>query len=1101
MSQRSLHYRLRSALICMGLLLVTVVCASLGVAQESAKDFKASIKAMEWRFIGPIVGCRGTSVAGHPTDKMLFFHGSAGGGLWKTEDAGQYWEPVGDGQFKMGSVGAIALYEKNPNIMYVGMGEPNMRHSVSWGDGVYKTTDGGKTWTNIGLKESKHIGRVRIHPDNPDLVYVAAIGHAFGPNKERGVFRSKDGGKTWKNVLFKSERTGAIDLVINPSKPKQIFATMFQFDRKAWGVIPGGPESGIWRSMDGGDTWEDITRNPGLPKGQMGRVGITMSAANPNRVYALVDSETKQGVYRSDDLGQTWKLVSDNPNLPVRPFYFMHIYANPSNEDEVWVLTNKLWKSIDGGENWTQYTGTKDDFHDMWIDPTDSNRMIVIHDGGAMVSLNGAKTWSRFDVQRTAQFYRLGVDNQWPYNLYASSQDTLAFKVPSASRWGGISGYDTVFVGDGESGWTYPHPTIPDLVYIHSTAALVSLGGAISLVNLKTGQEEARNIWPETLYGVAPAEHKYRFNWDAPLAISPHDPETIYLAGNVVFRSTDRGMSWEKISDDLTTDDKETQKVSGTSWMFETTGQEIFNAVNRMQESPLKKGLLWVGSDDGLVHVTRDGGKTWQNVTPPNLPKYASVFEVEPSPHDPAKAYIAMSRYETADDYSPYLFRTTDYGKTWERIDESFPKVETARTIREDTVRKGLLFVGTETGVFTSIDDGKKWRRLNLNLPHVAVHDIKVKHEDLCIATHGRGFWILDDISPLRQYSDNIARKNAHLFKPRTHIRFGYNWWLDYGGGVRGKKNYFVKHQRPGHTFYELGVVNGEKKRKFIDAGDARPNGPIIYYLLSDKAKDVSLTILDEVGNEIKSFGKDEITAHAFKTIDRTGYGHEAAVGERAPVSVGSGLNRFIWDMRYPNVTPVPGRSPVSIAPFAKPGTYQARLTVDGESQTQPFELRINPNETYTREQTDAKFAYWMKVRNKAEQGAQAVIKAHAIKKQVSSAMKQAKAGKIDAGRLKQLQELADKINAGCDALDGAFYPRGLTLVQIVNEPSKLQSKLATVSDMAMTSEGPVPQGGKGVYEFVAGQMDAKLAQFDALTKKEVAQFNKLSRGLQKAGK
>ena len=1047
-----------------------------------ASDFKA----LKWRNIGPFLGGRGTCVVGHPTDKHVFYHGHSSGGLWKTEDAGQYWIPVGDGQFNMGSVGAIALCETNPDIMYVGLGEPQIRNSASWGDGMYKTTDGGATWQHIGLKEARHIAKIRIHPNNPDLVYVASMGHGFGPSKEKGVFRSKDGGQTWENILFKSEQTGCIDLIVNPSDPNVIFAAMYEFERKTWGAKTGGPESGLWRSLDGGDTWEDISQNAGMPEGQMGRIGIAVSQADPNRVYALIDSETKAGLYRSDDLGVNWYFVSNFAQIIARPFYFFHLFAAPHNADELWAPANKLYSSKDGGKTWVLEPGIKDDYHEAWVDPTDPNRIIVTCDGGCQISLTGGKTWSPFNNQPTTQFYRLFVDDQFPYNLYSNPQDTVTVKCPSASRWGGISEHETIVVGNGETGAAIPHPTDPDIVYNLSTGSICGTGGSFTINNLKTGQNEMRPVWPESTFGTPATEFKYRFNWHMPFFISPHDNKTFYAGANVVFRSTDEGMTWAEISPDLTKDLKDKQQLAGTSWMGEYFGQEIYSTIFRLEESPHEKGVIWAGSDDGLIHLTKDGGKTWENVTPPNLPELSPIYEIEISPHDVATAYIAITRYRTADDTLPYLFTTKDYGKTWTCISETFPQDEITRTIREDTVRKGLLFVGTETGVFVSIDDGKEWRRINLNLPRVPVHDIKVKDADLAIATHGRSFWILDDITPIREYSEELAQKKAHLFKPETYTRFGYNWWMDYGGGpVTNKKYYFVQNTRPGHTFYEQGMVDGERKRQFIDAGDPRPMGVIIYYLLSDDAKDVSLTILDEQGNEIQTYGKEEIPTQRFASFDARGYEQDLTTG-KPKATVSQGLNRFIWNTRYPSVSSVPNRPPVIINPFAKPGAYQVRLTVDGETQTETFEVAINPNEKYTRAETDAKGEFWMKLYAKAEEGIQTVLKARQAKEKVANATSS------NSGN-QTLAEQGAKINTICDELEGSMMPVGTTLVQIINERTKLIPKLTWLHNILETSEGSVNQGVVNVYNKVASEMDEAIASFNSKLEAEMAQFDQLN--------
>ncbi len=1049
-------------------LVVALLFVGLGEV-TSADDFQQSIQALEWRSIGPFNGGRGTSVVGHPTDRNVFYYGHSSGGLWKTEDAGTYWEEVGAGQFKYASVGAIALHEKNPDIMYVGMGEPQMRQSVSWGDGVYKTIDGGRTWTHLGLEEARQISRVIIHPDNPDLVYVASMGHTWGPSQEKGVFRTSDGGQTWDKVLFKSENTGCIDMVMSPSDPKVLFAALWEFERKAWGAKTGGPEGGLWKSTDAGETWQEITGNSGMPTGAWGRVGLTMSAAAPGRVFALIDNETRQGLYRSDDLGETWSFVSDDANITARPFYFYHLHSNPQNADELWVPGNKLWRSVDGGKTWILEPGIKDDFQDMWIDPKDANRMIVTCDGGTQVTLTGGKTWSSFANQSGVQFYRVDTDDQFPYRVYGNAQDLLVYSVPSASRWGGIPLHMTDYIGSGETARAIPKPGDPNIVYSLATGA--SYGGAthFTVNNVKTGQTEPRSIWPEILFGTPASEFKYRFNWQAPFLVSPHDPKTIYMAGNVVFRTRDEGMTWEKISDDLTLNLEDKMKVAGSPWLPEYFGQETFSTIHRLVESPHQQGVLWAGSDDGLVHLTRDGGKTWNNVTPPGLPELSGIYEIEVSPHDPATVYIAITRYRKADDYSPYLLKTEDYGKSWQRLDGNFPQDEITRTIREDTARKGLLFVGTETGIYTSIDDGNEWRRLNLNMPPVPVHDIEVKNSDLVIATHGRGFWILDDISPLRQYSVSLAAKSGHLFKPEDHTRFGYNWWIDYGGGPPSDEKYFfVRNAEPGYTFYERGSVNGERKRDFINAGDARPLGVIIYYLLSDQAKEVKLSIFDADGKEVRSFGMDEIPTSRFLGFDNRGYEQDLVTGQ-LPVRVGRGLNRFVWDMRYPLVSQIPGRPPVVINPIAKPGTYEVRLTVDGKTQTESFELKINPNEKYTRDQTDERDKAWMALYAQSEKTVQAILKGLEAKKKASAA----------AAANPSLNDAAAKVAKIVDEFEGSMVSTGTTLVQIISEPTKPLAFLTSLHNLLEHTEGPPNRPWYQVFEKYSGQIDVQIAEFE----------------------
>ncbi len=1011
-------------------LFLAVLTASCASSELAAQE---SLQGLEWRCIGPHVGVRGCGVAMHPTDRNVFFHAHSSGGVWKTEDAGQYWLPISDGQLNVGSVGAIAVAPTDPEVMYIGTGEPQLRDCVSWGDGVYKTVDGGDTWEHLGLDATRNISRVRIHPEDPNTVFVAAIGTPFGPSQDRGIYRTRDGGKTWEHIFFKHEQAGVIDLVMCEHDPNVMYASTFQILRRTWQLFAGGPNSGIFKSTDGGDTWTELTKNAGLPAGDWGRVGLAHSKQNPDRILALIDSKEKNGLYRSDDAGETWSRVSDDVNITQRPFYYHHLHASPHDGDELWVLSNKLWQSLDGGATWKQRSGTKDDFHDMMFDPNDPDRMVMTHDGGAMVTLNGGDTWSTPFTQPNQQCYRVNVDDAFPYNVMGSCQDLIGYRVPSASVWGGIALSEVTVVGSGESGQVVPDPTDPNILFHLAQSTFAYGGGPIQRINLKTGQWEHVNVWPMTTFGRGQKDAKYRFNWHAPILFDPFDPKTLYTAAEVVFRSRDRGNSWEAISGDLTTDDESKQDLGGSPSSAESSGQEAYCTIHRMAASSVQEGVLWTGSDDGLVHVSKDGGATWKNVSP-DWPEYSDVYEIEASPHDGATAYVAVTRYRTANDLTPYLFKTSDHGETWTDIGKNFPQDQITRTIREDTVRRGLLFVGTETGIFYSLDDGGTWARLNLNLPAVAVNDIAVKNEDLCIATHGRSFWILDDISPLRQM--DASASGTHLFKPRTHVRLGTNWWALYGGGVGGgQKNYFVQNGRVGHTFIEEGIVNGERRRKFLDAGGARPNGAIIYYTLPAGAKDVALSILDGNGDLIRTYEGDQ-------------------VGQDV------GLNRMVWGMTYPDVIRIPGKPPAGIAVQAKPGSYTAQLTVDGDTQTQSFDLRMNPNETWTQDDADARFDLWWRVRTITENA----------NKEIIAAMEVAEAAGEGSELAKHAAELRDKL-----------VPVGANLSQIANEPAKLLSKLTTVHWMLFHSEGRPTQSAYAVIDQLDGEINAEIEAWHAL--------------------
>ncbi len=998
---------------------------------------------LQWRFIGPIVGNRGSVVLGHPTEPYTFYHG-ASNGLWKTEDAGTYWEPVGDEYFKSGNIGAMEFSESNPNIAYVGMGEPQMRNNVSWGDGVYKTIDNGKTWTHLGLEETHHISQVRVHPTNPDIVYVGAFGHAFGPNPERGVFRTKDGGENWEKVLFKSEGAGCIDLVMNPSNPNELFAYLWEFERKAWGPKTGGPESGLYKSTDGGDTWTEISYANGLPEGGRGRAGLTMSAADADKVYLLLDSETVPGLYVSNNLGENWEFVSNFFQIIGRPFYYSHIYASPHDANELWSPNNRMFMSKDGGKNWILDPGIKDDFHDIWICPRDPNRMIGTNDGGCQVSMTAGKTWSSQHTQKNSQFYRVNVDDDFPYNVYGSGQDILAYKVPSASRWGGISGYETTIIGNGEISSVIPKPGDNNIVYNISGGAPMGSGAPFTVNNIATGQDEVRSVSPKPMFGLNSYDLDYRFNWDLAYFVSPHDPNTIYLGGNVVFRTRDEGLSWEVISPDLTNDIKDRQKITGTPWLSEYFGQEVYSTIKRMAESPVRKGVIWTGSDDGKVHVTQNGGGSWQDVSiTEGVPEYSQVYEIEPSPHDPATAYVVFSNFNTYDDYNPYIFKTTDYGKTWTNLSPNFPQSEITRTIREDKERKGLLFVGTETGVFYSLNDGQSWVKLKANLPAVPVVDMVIKDVDLVIATNGRGFWIMDDIGPLREKSEAIDEKPVHLYSVADHTRFGYNWWLDYvpGGDPGMKKNYFVQNMRPGLTYYELTFqqVNGERKRQFIDAGDPKPLGPTFYFKLASQPSEISIAILDRSGKVIRNYSKEQMMLS-------TGSGSD----------INAGLNKFVWDMRINGVSRVPGRPATTVVPIAPPGRYSVQLTVDGTVETLSFNLAMSPRESYTQAQANGKFAFWMDMYNTAEAKTQLVLEALAVKSDVAEKLEAFQSGSASDAQKEEAKKQAEAITAIVDEYEGSYVSRGRTLAEVINQPATILFKMSFMSGILDHSEGPV---------------------------------------------
>ncbi|MBX6351646.1 MAG: glycosyl hydrolase, partial [Clostridia bacterium] len=781
--------------------------------------------SLEWRNIGPFRGGRVVAVAGHPTERMTFFMGSTGGGVWKTTNGGTTWRNVSDGFLGSASVGAIQVAEADPNVVYVGMGECSIRGNVSFGDGVYRSDDGGASWRHLGLAATRHIARIRIHPRDPDLVYVAALGHAFGPNPERGVYRSRDGGRTWELVLFRSEDAGAIDLSLDPQNPRILYAAFWEARRGEWFLRSGGPGSGLFRTTDGGDTWVEITRNKGLPEGVWGKVGVAVSPAREGRVWALVEAE-KGGVYRSDDGGESWRLVSDEPRLRSRPWYYSHIHAHPTDPETVFVLTEGFWVSTDGGHTFRLRPTPHGDHHDLWIDPRDPDRMIHGADGGATVSFDGGRSWSSIFNQPTGEFYHVTVDTRFPYRVYGAQQDNTTISIASASRQGAITEQDWWDVGGAESGYIAVRPDDPDVVYAGSSGG--GEGGRLTRFDQRTGERREITPWPARTAGMAAEEYRYRFQWTSPIHISPHDPNVLYFCANRVFRSRDEGESWEIISPDLTRNDPEKLGPSGGPITRDHTGVEVYGTIFAFAESPLAPGLLWAGSDDGRVHVSRDAGASWTDVTPPDMPEWTRVSIVEPSPHNPDGCYLAASRYRL-DDRRPYLWKTTDLGKTWQRITDGIPDEDYTRVIRADPVRPGLLFCGTETGVYVSRDDGASWQRMNLNLPVVPVHDLAVQDGDLVAATHGRAFWILDDITPLRQ---DVPEDDVWLFRPRDTVRVRYA-----ARGRMSRPKMAAADALPGPTGIGGGLARylkdwpeGGRAPEYLDAGRNPPNGVIVHF-------------------------------------------------------------------------------------------------------------------------------------------------------------------------------------------------------------------------------------------------------------------------------
>ena len=1032
--------------------------------------------SLEWRCIGPHRGGRVVAVAGDPVDAMTFYFGACGGGVWKTTDGGTYWENVSDGYFNTAAVGAIAVSVSDRNVVYAGMGESCIRGNVSHGDGVYRSTDTGKTWAHLGLEDTRHIARIRIHPNDPDLVYVAALGHAFGANDQRGIYRSRDGGNNWERVLIRSDKAGAIDLSMDPNNPRVLYAAIWETLRQPWTFTSGGPESGLFKSVDEGDTWREITDNPGLPEGLKGRIGVAVSPARTDRVWAIVESE-QGALLRSDDGGATWEKVSDDRKLLQRPWYYSHVFADPQDADTVYVLALQAFRSTDGGRTFTQMNEPHGDNHDLWIDPRNTQRMIEGNDGGACVSFNGGETWSTIYNQPTSQFYHVTTDNQFPYRVYGTQQDNSAISVPSRSDKGAISLADCYTVGSSESGHIAVHPKDPNIVY--SGAIGSSPGGGDSLLRYDhgTGQAKIVSVWPELSWGVGAKEHKYRFQWTYPILFSPHDSNVLYVAGNVVFRTEDEGTSWEAISPDLTRADTAKMEASGGPITLDTSAVEHYGTIFSFAESPHERGVFWAGSDDGLVHLSRDGGKTWANVTPDDLPEWSLINTIEVSPHDPAGAYLSATRYKL-DDTRPYLYKTSDYGKTWKKITDGIPDHDFTRVIREDPVRSGLLYAGAETGVYVSFDDGASWSRLQRNLPAVPVHDIAVKEDELVIATHGRSFWILDYLALLRQLADEGPPRAVRLFKPAATHRVSSVWARARRKPEQGK-HYMLGLGEPA-AYREKLAPWGRTVATYLDAGANPPDGVVVSYYLEAKAEgEVSLTFLDSTGDTIKSFSS--------KT-DKEGQASEGPPEPSVPVE--PGMNRFVWDMRYPEEHSLESSDLGNrgwVRPLAPPGTYQVRLAAGDQAQTETFELLKDPRVPATQEELESQFALLTRIRDKLSDTHDGINRIRRVRKQVEEWTSRAQANEAWGAVSEAATGLKDKLTVIEEELV-QVKATGERL-DIISLPTKLNYKLAAISSVVASADGAPTRQSYDVLDHLSGLVDVQLTALKELIETDLAAF------------
>ena len=851
--------------------------------------------------IGPARGGRVTTVTGVNQEPHTFYMGATGGGVWKTIDAGATWRNISDNAFPTGSIGGMDVADSDPSVIYVGTGSEGIRSNVSIGKGMYKSTDAGRSWRFVGLREAGQIGAVVVHPTNPDIVYAAVVGNPFANGRTRGVYRTRDGGSTWQQVLFLSDSTGAVDVELQPGSPDVVYATMWRGARRPWTVISGGGEDGIYKSSNGGDSWSKL--GGGLPTGVVGKSDLAVSAAAPQRVYALVEAKVGGGLYRSDDAGERWTLVNTTPGLITRPFYYANVDADPGNADVVYVGTEGFYKSTDGGRTFRTMRTPHGDNHDMWINPRDGRVFIQANDGGANVTLNGGATWSTQQNQPTAEIYQVAVDDQYPYRLYGAQQDNSTLILPSLPV--GSAGLDDPIQswrqGPGcETGPVIPHRTNPDTVY-------GSCKGQFSRMSLRTGQERQYWVGAQSLYGNPNQDLLYRFQRVSPMEVSPHDSRTVYYGSQHVHRTRDEGVTWERISPDLTANDPRYRAtISGEPITIDVTGEEMYATLYSIRESPVAPGVIWTGANDGPIHVTRDNGRTWTNVTPTGLPPGGRVQNIEPSPRRPGAAYVAVHRYLLGD-FAPYIYKTEDYGKSWTRLtngSNGIPADAPTRVVREDPDRAGLLYAGTEFGMYVSFDDGAHWRPFQLNLPITPVTDIRVHRQDLVLSTQGRSFWILDDLTPLHQMSDAVARGRGSLFTPRPAIRYRYRAGF---GGIEGDRG--ASEDTPQYP----------------------PAGAMLDYWLPAAGTPVTIDLLLPNGAVVRSFSSDSLRD---TTMARAG---TLRLPSRA------GLNRVVWDMAYPGPWSPNATQRGRNGPMAAPGRYTVRLTTGGQTTTQPLVLRADP--------------------------------------------------------------------------------------------------------------------------------------------------------------
>ncbi len=989
-------------------------------------------QGMKWRLVGPFRGGRSAAVTGVPGKPNLYYFGSTGGGVWRTTDAGNTWENISDGYFG-GSIGAVAVSEWDPNVIYVGGGEKTVRGNVSSGYGLWKSVDAGKTWQQLGFEKARHIPRIRIHPRNPDVVYAAVLGNLYTSSDERGVYKSVDGGATWKKTLFVNPDAGIVDLIMDPNNPRILYASSWRVRRTPYSLESGGEGSSLWKSTDSGETWTELKGNPGLPEGIWGISGITVSPVNSNRVWAIIENKDG-GVFRSDDAGKTWRKTNSDRNLRQRAWYYTRIYADTQDEDMVYVLNVRYHRSKDGGENFESFNAPHGDHHDLWIDPSDPLRMIIGDDGGAQISFDGGENWTDYDTQPTAQFYRVTTDNHFPYRIYGAQQDNSTVRILHRTDGYGIDESDWESTAGGESAHLAVDPEDNDIVYGGS------YGGFLTRENHRTGETRAINVWPDNPMGYGAKDLKYRFQWNFPILFSPHNPDKLYAASNYLHVTYDEGQSWQVISPDLTVGDTTKLGPSGGPITKDNTSVEYYATIFAVAESPYEKDLIWTGSDDGKIYMTRNAGEEWKDVTPAGMPEWMMINSIDPHPFIKGGAYVAGTRYKLGD-FTPYLYRTTDYGETWTLITDGIDAEHFTRVVRADPQREGLLYAGTEYGMYVSFDDGASWHPFQLNLPIVPITDLAVKNNNLIAATQGRSFWMIDDLTVLHQLNNDIANETFHLFKPMDSYRMG--------GGSR----------RPSKT-----------------QGTNHPGGVLVHYYLRDTSSTDTLRLefLETSGKSIAVFST-----------------HPDREEKESRLSVHPGLNSMSWDMRYPGADDFDGMilwAASMNGPRAVPGEYLVRLSNGDNSQEKTFRILKDPRSTSSQEDMELKFQFLSEVVSKLSETNNAISDIRSAREQI-----QAVKARMKGDDYAEIREKADEILAEMKSIEEELYQtKNRSGQDPLNYPIKLNNRLGHLNSLEGRGDYRPTDQAIAFKDEVTALIDTQLSRFEEIRRTDIPEFNRM---------